>query len=146
MYREFIERDEFSGLALESISTELLITASRQLSQTIDRKPPHWLKRVKEFLHENFAVPPSLDELANAAGVHPTHLARVFRLFENCTIGDYIRQIRIESACQKMISSKDSLVEIALDAGFADQTHFNRSFKRIIGMKPTEFRNIFKKC
>jgi AraC family transcriptional regulator len=42
-----------------------------------------------------------------------------------------------------MLGSKEPLVEIALAAGFADQTHFTRSFKRITGMTPTEFRRIF---
>jgi AraC family transcriptional regulator len=144
MYKEFRERDKFSGLALESISTELLIAASRRHLQTFERKPPRWLKKVKECLHESFSTPPSLNELAGVVGVHPTHLTRVFRQFEACTVGDYIRRIRIEQARRKILTSNDSLVEIALDAGFADQTHFTRSFRRVTGMTPTEFRSIFK--
>ncbi len=143
MYREFTERDRFSSLVLESITTELLVAASRQVTRRPERRPPPWLERVKEFLRENCAEPPALDELAMAAGVHPTHLARVFRRFERCTVGDYIREARINYARQRMLRSKDSLVEIALAAGFADQTHFTRSFKRITGMTPTEFRRIF---
>ncbi len=143
MYREFTERDEFSALALESLATELLIAASRQPSHATERKAPPWLDRVKEFLQQNFVEPPGLQELANAAGVHPTHLARVFRQFERCTVGDYVRAVRIDYARRKMLTSRESLVEIALSAGFADQTHFTRSFKRITGMTPSEFRRIF---
>ena len=143
MYREFRVRDRFSPLALESISTELLIVASRQRAQSAERKPPLWLETVKEFLRESFPEPPALDELAKAAGVHPTHLARVFRQFEHCTVGDYVRQVRIEYARQRMLTSHEPLVQIALAAGFADQTHFTRSFKRITGMTPSEFRRIF---
>jgi AraC family transcriptional regulator len=145
MYKEFRERDKFSALALESLVTELLIEASRQEHPVREHKPPRWLKRVKEFLHENVVIPPNLNESAQAAGVHPTHLARVFRRFEGCTIGDYIRKIRIEQACQKILVSDDSLVEIALETGFADQTHFTRTFRRVAGITPTEFRNIFKR-
>jgi AraC family transcriptional regulator len=130
MYREFSERDGFSALVLESISTELLIAASRQDTRTAERKPPPWLKRVKEFLREQFSDPPSLDELAQAVNIHPTHIARVFRQFECCTVGDYIREVRINYARQRMLGSNDPLVEIALASGFADQTHFTRSFKR----------------
>lgn len=143
MYSEFRERDEFSALVMESISTELLIAASRQGTRRSERRPPQWLDKVKEVLRENFSNPPALDELAKAASVHPTHLARVFRQFERCTVGEYIRVARIEYAQQEMLRTHDSLVEIALDAGFADQTHFTRSFKRITGMTPTEFRGIF---
>lgn len=143
MYREFRERDKFSALVLESIATELLIAASRHHPQVAERKPPSWLLRVKDYLHEQFSEPPSLDELAKAAAVHPTHLARVFRQFERCTVGDYVRQVRIEYARQRMLGTSDALVDIALAAGFADQTHFTRSFKRVTGMTPAEFRRIF---
>lgn len=143
MYREFSERDEFSALVLESLSTELLIAASRNDTQSAERKPPPWLARVKEFLLENFSEPPDLNELARVVGVHPTHLARVFRQFERRTVGDFIREARIRYARQRMLESNAPLVEIALAAGFADQTHFTRSFKRLTGMTPTEFRRIF---
>jgi AraC family transcriptional regulator len=143
MYREFSERDKFSALVLESISTELLVSAARQFPRRAERRPPAWLKKVKEFLRENFAEPPSLDELAKAVNVHPTHLARVFRQFERCTVGDYVREARINYAREKMLGSNTPLVEIALAAGFADQTHFTRSFKRITGMTPTQFRRVF---
>lgn len=142
MYREFRERDGLSALVLESLSTELLIAASRQETRRAERQPPPWLERVKEFLRENFSEPPTLDELASAVGVHPTHLARVFRQFERCTVGDYIREARITYARQRMLESNVPLVEIALAAGFADQSHFTRSFKRITGMTPTEFRRL----
>jgi AraC family transcriptional regulator len=143
MYREFSERDEFSSIALESISTELLIAASRRGKRSGERNPPPWLKRVKEYLSESFSEPPALIELAKAVDVHPTHLARVFRQFERCTVGDYIREVRINYARQRMLESNEPLVDIALAAGFADQTHFTRSFKRITGMTPTEFRRTF---
>jgi AraC family transcriptional regulator len=143
MYREFRDRDMFSALALESISTELLIAASRRGTRSVERKPPAWLARVKEFLHENFSQPPTLEALANAAGVHPTHLTRVFRQFERCTIGDYVRELRIKYVRQRILGSNEPLVQIALAAGFADQTHLSRSFKRVTGMTPTEFRSVF---
>lgn len=143
MYREFSERDGLTALVLESITTELLIAASRQNTRRPERNPPRWLARAKEFLRENFSEPPTLDELARAAGVHPTHLTRVFRQFEQCTVGDYVREARISYARQRMLESRQPLAEIALAAGFADQTHFTRSFKRVTGMTPTEFRRLF---
>ena len=143
MYHEFTTRDGFSGLVLESIATELMVHASRRHGNQGERTPPRWLKYVKEFLTENFAEPPRLTEIAAAAGVHPTHLARAFRQFAGCTIGDYVRTARITFARRRMLESADPLVEIALAAGFADQTHFTRSFKRVTGMTPTQFRSVF---
>ena len=144
MYKEFSDRDEFSSIALESISTELLIAASRRDKRKAERNPPVWLGRLKDFLRENFSEPPGLNELAKAVDVHPTHLARVFRQFERCTVGDYIREVRIDYARRRLLESNEPLIEIALAAGFADQTHFTRSFKRVTGMTPTEFRRLFR--
>jgi AraC family transcriptional regulator len=146
MYQEFTERDEFSALALESITNELLIAASRKTSPKSDKKAPKWLERVQEYLAENYSDSIGLNELAKIAEVHPTHLARVFRQFENCTAGDYVRKIRIEKARHKMISSKRPLVDIALETGFSDQSHFTRSFKNITGMTPRKYRELFKSC
>lgn len=144
MYREFSERDAFSSLALECLANELLIFASRQHTRTRERKRPLWLEKTIEILQANSSEPFNLSDLAEFVGVHPTHLARVFRQFERCTIGDYIRQIRIENARNKILSSNESLVQIALNTGFADQTHFSRSFKNVTGMTPNEFRRVFK--
>lgn len=144
MYREFNRRDRFSSLALESIATELLVDASRETTKRSERISPRWFETIREYLHENYSESIGLNKLAGIAGVHPTHLARVFRQFENCTAGEYVRKIRIEKARSRMICSKDSLVAIALDTGFSDQSHFTRSFKNIIGITPTEYRRTFK--
>lgn len=144
MYREFIDRDRLSPLALESLTTELLIETSRHNLPTTKNKPPQWLARVTDFLNENYAENTGLKKLAKIAEVHPTHLARVFRQFEKCTAGDYIRKIRIEKASHQLIYSNKTLVEIALETGFSDQSHFTRSFKKINGMTPTKYRQTFK--
>ncbi len=143
MYREFTGRDQFSALILESLTTELLIATSRLDIRRAERLPPPWLANVKEFVRAGFSEPLRLSEIACAVNIHPTHLARVFRQFEHCTVGDYIRRVRINFACQRISGSNDALVDIALAAGFADQTHFNRCFKRLTGMTPTEFRRTF---
>lgn len=145
MYQEFTQRDKFTSLALESLTLELLILASRQNLKNNERKRPLWLEKTIEILRENSAESFNLSLLAEFVGVHPTHLARTFRQFEGCTIGDYIRKIRVEKARQKIIYSNESLVEIALDTGFSDQTHFTRTFKNIVGLTPKEFKNIFRK-
>jgi AraC family transcriptional regulator len=78
--------------------------------------------------------------MAAAAGVHPVHLAREFRRFERCTVGEYIRRLRIERACNELSNSNDSIAAIASGTGFYDQSHFGRIFKRVVGMTPIEYR------
>jgi len=92
-------------------------------------------------VHDRFQESISLAEVAEFAEVHPVSLARAFRKTYHCTVGDYVRRLRIESACQKLSSSDASLVEIALSSGFSEQSHFSRTFKRLTGLTPSEYRS-----
>jgi AraC family transcriptional regulator len=75
-------------------------------------------------------------------GVHPVTLARGFRRRFGCTMGDYVRQRRIERAMEQLRSSHDSLAEIALQNGFADQSHFSNLFRRTVGLSPSRYRRL----
>ncbi|MEW6125899.1 MAG: AraC family transcriptional regulator [Acidobacteriota bacterium] len=144
LYNEFHHLDKVSPLAVQGLMLELLAETSRRLSNETTCKPPRWLTQVKEELHERFQENLSLDELAGSAGVHAVHLARSFRKFHHCTIGDYVRELRIEYASRQLSYTDKPLAEIAALAGFADQSHFSRLFKRQTGMLPKAYRNTFR--
>jgi AraC family transcriptional regulator len=78
--------------------------------------------------------------------VHPAHLAREFRRRYQQTIGEYVRSLRIEFARQELHTSDKPISEIAIGAGFFDQSHFARTFKLITGFPPAAFRKTFKDC
>lgn len=143
MYQEFDAADEFAPLVLESIATELLVATTRSFSNTLEKGPPNWLKRAKEYLRQSFVEPPGLSELALAASVHPAHLARVFRQYEHCTPGEYVRRLRISKARTRLLASHAPIVEIAHELGFSDQSHFTRSFRAETGITPGEYRRLF---
>jgi AraC family transcriptional regulator len=142
LYCEFLNPDDLSRLAVEGLALEILVEASRHARASGDAAPPRWLRQVIELLHDRFAERLSLEQIALAAGVHPLHLARVFRRHYRCTVGEYIRKLRLEFVCREIASSDAPLVEIALAAGFSDQSHFSKSFRSLIGMTPSRFRRI----
>ena len=136
--------DTASLLAIEGLTLELLVELSRHSGILPERRLPRWLTRAKEILHERSSETISLGEVAKQVHIHPVHLAREFRRFYGCTLGEYLRGLRIQWACRKLSSSDIPLVEIALGAGFAHQAHFSRLFKRYTGMTPTEFRSLHR--
>jgi AraC family transcriptional regulator len=140
LYSEFQRRDEVSPLAIEGLTMELLAESARNASTVLERKPPRWLVSVCDLLHERFREHPTLSMIAEGAGIHPAHLARTFRQIHGCTLGDHVRKLRIEFACDRITNSETPLAEIALASGFSDQSHFSRVFKRQMGMSPGEFR------
>jgi AraC family transcriptional regulator len=145
LYDEFRKADEFSPMIIEGIALEMMGEAGRYFAKPEDSVPQRWLEKVRDLLHERFTERLSLRQQADYVGVHPVHLAREFRRFYHCTPGEYIRQLRIEFACEKLINSETPLCEIALDAGFFDQSHFTRTFKQFTKKTPQEYRAFFLK-
>lgn len=144
IYKEMRLRDSASLLAIEGLSLELIAELSRLPDLVSERRLPRWLLRAREFLHENSSESVRLRDVAKMVDIHPVHLAREFRKVYGCTLGEYLRQLRIQSACHKLSSSDLPLVVIALDSGFSHQSHFSRLFKQYVGITPTEFRSLYR--
>ncbi|MCI0541309.1 MAG: AraC family transcriptional regulator [Verrucomicrobiales bacterium] len=140
IHREFRDMDDVGPVVIEGLVLEILADASRFRRQDSPAHRPRWLIEARDLIRSRFAEPLSLSDVAAAVGVSPVRLARAFRTQYQCSVGELIRQIRIESACQAMLSHDQPLAEIALAVGFADQAHFARTFKRITGQTPGQFR------
>jgi AraC family transcriptional regulator len=143
LYHEHLRSDAESPLVMEGLLLELLAECSRRRGSDRVGKPPPWLERVRGLLHDQFAENLTLEAIAAEAGVHPVHLARVFRQHCGRTLGDYVRQLRVEFAARQLITTQTPLAALALGAGFADQSHFCRTFKRHTGISPASFRRYF---
>lgn len=137
--RELDRPDDISPLAAEGIVLEMLATLARVEAGQV-RRPPPWLLRAQELLHARFNEVIRTSEVADAVGVHPAHLARVFRTHFRLSMGSYLRALRLDWAARELVRSDASLTAVALAAGFADQSHFTRFFKRHSGLTPSAYR------
>ncbi len=135
--------DDLSQASVEGAVLALLADLADRPGLEARGAPPPWLERVRERIHDEFARAPTLAALAETAGVHRVHLARAFRWHYRCTVGQYIRQRRVEFASHRLTASGDRLSSIAFDAGFADQSHLTNTFRRLVGMTPAAFRSCF---
>lgn len=135
---ELAAHDDAAPLALQSVVFELVALACRH--GEADRRPA-WLARVMERLHDEPMAELSLADLSQLAGVHPAHLARSFQQVHGMSVGDYRRTMRVRQACRELTEGTRPIAEIAAGAGFADQSHFARVFKRITGDTPRDYRH-----
>lgn len=142
---EIARSDSASYLAIEGLISEMLAEGSRGKVLTEEKGAAQWLARATDFIHDNFKTNLSLEEVAQIAGVHSAHLSRVFRQKMGCTVGEYLRRLRFEFACQQILSTEKSLCQVAHDAGFADQSHFNRIFRAQMGVTPYMYRQLHQK-
>jgi AraC family transcriptional regulator len=135
---EFENFDASSPLIVEGLLLELFGVCDRQMRS--DSAPPRWLRSVSEMLRERCADPWNLSAVAAQAGVHPGYLTSVFRRHFGCAIGEFVRRQRIALACRILADGDTPLADVAVMSGFADQSHFTRTFKRQLGLTPATYR------
>jgi AraC family transcriptional regulator len=128
--------DASSPMIVEGLLLELFGLLVRSESS---RRVPAWLVEAHAILGRTFASKPSLSEIAGEVGVHPVHLARAFRNHYGTSIGEHVRALRVAHARER-IAAGLPLHEVAAEAGFADQSHFTRTFTRLVGVSPAEYR------
>jgi AraC family transcriptional regulator len=136
-------RQGSAQVAIEAAALELLAACVAAPSRP-EASRPWWLARVEERLREECAAPPSLAALASDAGVHPVHVARVFRRHHGESIGDHVRRLKVLRAFEQLPDRRRGLAEIAQDAGFTDQSHLTRVFRRVAGRPPGAVRRLLR--
>ena len=130
--------DSASSLAMEALVLDLAASVARARHRRSPSQPP-WMPRVEDFLRSEFARSVSLGEIAAAAGVHPAHLARTFRVARGVSIGQYLRRLRIAQGVRLLASGDRTMSEVAAACGFYDQSHFTRVFRQHYGVPPGQY-------
>ena len=104
----------------------------------------HNLKRismVKDYISLHYRDDLKLSELADLVSMTPTSLCHIFKRYHNKRISDIIVETRIQHAKEMLISTDIKIRFVAYECGFSTLTNFNRLFKRLTGMTPTEYKN-----
>jgi AraC family transcriptional regulator len=99
------------------------------------------LRRVLDYIGDNLAADLSLSELAAVAGMSPHYFAELFRMSTGQAPHRYVLSQRIERAKQGLADAECSILEVGLDAGFQNPSHFARVFRKFVGISPSRFRD-----
>ncbi len=137
IYKELRVNDISSA---ESIHSSLLTLFSGH-DKLVDYRP-QWVQSIQELLCDRWDEFITLEELSRELQLHPVTISRYFSKYFNCTLGEYMRRIKIEKAILFLKHTKKPLTEITFLCGFSDQSHFSKIFKQSTGFKPYEFRKI----
>jgi AraC family transcriptional regulator len=140
MYTEFKIMDHASIFAMEGLVFEILAQIIRKKSKRVEKTRPVWLDRVCEILNDRFREAIKFKDIARLVDVHPIYLMREFRRFYGCTMGDYLRKLRINFVATSLTRTNTAISQIAVEAGFYDQAHCTNVFKKMTGMSPSEYR------
>jgi AraC family transcriptional regulator len=97
------------------------------------------LRRIRVYIDAHIGEHISLDDLARQAGISRFHFARQFRLSTGESPMAYLRRVRIERSKSILQSRETTIAEVAATLGFSDQSHFTRTFGRMVGVSPGSF-------
>lgn len=99
------------------------------------------VEAARTLVESRFREPLRLDEIAEAVGSSPYHLARVFKRKTGLPIHRYLQRTRLRVALEAVMSGCGSLTALAFDLGFSSQSHFTSTFTREFGVPPSRVRD-----
>ncbi len=97
------------------------------------------LEQVFSYLFQQYALPISLEDVANVANLTPGAFCRFFRQHTRKTFSQLLNEVRIEHACRHLRESQENISQIAFSCGYTNLSNFNRQFKENVGMPPSEY-------
>ena len=133
-------RDPAGRILTDDLTTEFLAQISRRLIGKTTSPPP-WLERVRSMIHDTGGAA-TVESLATEAGVHRVHLARTFRDHYGVAVTRYARSVRVQSALCLLASTHLPLSRLAVESGYADQSHLTREVRAATGRTPGALRSM----
>lgn len=137
MQSEIHLNDQLTESALHALLFGFITAPELKNYKQID-----WCVKLNQLINDNWNKQQNLSDLAMQIGVHPVTISKYFARYFGCTLGEYLRKLRISRSLSLIKNSEDSLTEIALFCGFADQSHFIRVFKHYTGISPKNYRSL----
>jgi len=125
----------------ERLGTVVQIPAQRSTSTTQGGVPAYKLRQVLQFIDAHLDQPINLTQLAAVASLSPFHFHREFKRSTGLTPGKFILEARIKRAETLLRDSDLPLAQVAIQVGFADQSHFTVAFRKVTSMTPRTYRN-----
>jgi AraC-like DNA-binding protein len=117
-----------------------LSTLSNQIVLEQENAEPPIIARARQFIAQNKSEALSLGAVAKAAGASVFHFCKIFRKATGLKFTDYVARVRLEDAKARLVNPNLRISEVAYDVGFQSLTQFNRTFQRIFGQSPTQYR------
>lgn len=131
-YKGIVRLLTFFAAQLSSLSNQLLVEQQNQ--------EPLLVRRARQYIDAHKTEEITLRDVAAAAGASIFHFSKIFHKSTGLTFTNYLARVRAEEARNRLLNPNRRINEVAFDCGFQSLTQFNRTFKRVFGQSPSEFR------
>lgn len=98
------------------------------------------IRTVVQYLHEHYREPIGLGHAARHVGLSSAYLSSLFKQEMGVSFSKYLLQLRMDQVQERLVSTTQTIKVIAAEAGFLDYQHFCKTFRRVTGVSPTEYR------
>src|SRR6266566_5310777 len=132
-------------LRLLSLFAEHLSILSNQLAVRREKDESTNMTRARKFIEDHQAEPLSLGRIAQVAHISRHYFCKMFKKATGMNFIDYLSRVRVEKSKALLLNPNSRISEAAFACGFQSMTNFNREFKRIVGLSPTQFREALPK-
>ena len=136
-----IPPDKYNAtVRLLTFFAEQLSALANQIVLEHSNADPPLVVKAREYIENHKSEELSLADVAKAAGASVFHFCKVFHKTTGLKFTDYVARVRLQDARNRLLNPNLRISEIAYDVGFQSLTQFNRTFKRVFGQSPSEFR------
>ena len=118
----------------------LEIARLRSLNQSPEVAANRYITEALDILQEGYAEPLTASYVAEQLHIHPSYLHRLFREYTSRTMKEHLQRIRIQHAQKLLRETRMSMQEIAAEVGFSNTQQFQQMFRRIVGVRPLDYR------
>ena len=133
--------EQYDGfINMLTIFAQHLATIGNSIKIKESAGEPQTVKRARQYIEHNFDKRLSLEEAAKAVNTSVRYFCKVFKKSTSMTFVDYLTRLRIEKSKNLLLNPNKRISEIAYEVGFESLTQFNRSFKKLSGQTPTQYR------
>ncbi len=149
IFGEYQNRADSFLLAIKADMLKLLVLLGRyfredvqqesEVMQVFDHHRDAMQKAIR-FIEEHFAEPISIEEVSKVAMLSQSYFSYLFKVVTNRTFVEYLNSRRIRCAMELLKTTDHLVVDVCYESGFQNVNHFNRTFKSIVGLSPTQFR------
>ena len=148
MLQEFTERREGWRIAIKADVLKMLVIVGREYHSFLEGRQEKQMIQIHrrafhetlEYLKEHFHEELSLEALADRAAMAPTYFSYIFKMITGKNYIEYLNELRIQHAMTLLKTTDLSVTEISMSSGFNHLSHFNRMFKKYVGLTPSSYR------
>lgn len=132
-------------LSIIAQAEEVTEISKSEFDVSLDEHNTRRIDQIYSFSLNNFTREITLEEVAEVANISVNSFCRYFKTHTRKTYFQFLQELRIGHACKLLAGEKLSISQVAFESGFNNLSHFNRSFKTIMQMKPQAYQKLYKR-